>query len=128
MPFSVQAVVPILRSFDADKAREFYVDYLGMSVDFEHRFTAEAPLYQQVSRGDLVLHLSEHHGDATPGATVYVRATGLTALAAELSAKEYRFLNPGVYTDELGTWLELTDPFGNRLRLHEQEPPPSPSE
>ncbi len=119
MPFSVHEVVPILRIFDTDKAREFYVDYLGMSVGFEHRFSDDAPVYLQVSRGDLVLHLSEHHGDATPGATVYVRAAGLADLAAELTSKHYPFLNPGVYTDELGTWLELTDPFGNRLRLHE---------
>lgn len=26
-------VVPVLRTFDTDKASEFYVDYLGMSVD-----------------------------------------------------------------------------------------------
>ena len=34
----------------------------------------------EVSRGDLVLHLSEHHGDCCPGACVYVRTTGLEAL------------------------------------------------
>lgn len=31
-------VIPILRIFDVEKARAFYVDYLGMKVDFEHRF------------------------------------------------------------------------------------------
>lgn len=30
--------VPIFRIFDVAKAREFYVDYLGMTVDWEHRF------------------------------------------------------------------------------------------
>jgi hypothetical protein len=61
---------PVLRIFDEDKAREFYVDYLGMTVDFEHRFDPDSPLYMQVSRGVLVLHLSEHHGDGTPGTHV----------------------------------------------------------
>ncbi|MGD0192625.1 MAG: glyoxalase superfamily protein, partial [Rhizomicrobium sp.] len=61
------AVVPVFRMFDIAKAREFYVDYLGFSWDWEHRFDADAPLYAQVSRAGLRLHLSEHHGDGTPG-------------------------------------------------------------
>ncbi len=36
-------VVPILRIFDVDKARQFYVDYLGFNVDGEHRFSDDAP-------------------------------------------------------------------------------------
>ena len=30
--------IPILRMFDETKAREFYLDFLGFSVEFEHRF------------------------------------------------------------------------------------------
>lgn len=30
--------IPILRMFDEAKAREFYLDFLGFSVEFEHRF------------------------------------------------------------------------------------------
>lgn len=43
-------VVPILRSFDEGKAREFYVTWLGFEVDWEHRFDPGTPLYMQVSR------------------------------------------------------------------------------
>ena len=50
-----------------EKAREFYIEFLGFAVDWEHRFEGVAPVYMQVSRGNLVLHLSEHHGDACPG-------------------------------------------------------------
>jgi ribosomal-protein-alanine N-acetyltransferase len=113
-------VVPILRIFDVDKAKEFYVDYLGFTVDWEHRFEDGMPLYMQVSRGDLVLHLSEHHGDATPGSTVYVQTRGVREYHAELREKEYAYLRPGVEEDELGVWLSLLDPFGNQLRLNEQ--------
>lgn len=67
MGFSVSRVIPILRIFDVAKAREFYVDYLGFSVDFEHRFHDNAPLYMGISRDGLVLHLSEHHGDPSTG-------------------------------------------------------------
>jgi len=36
--------IPILRMFDEAKAREFYLDFLGFSVEFEHRFEADLPL------------------------------------------------------------------------------------
>jgi len=54
-------VTPILRIFDEAKALEFYVDFLGFKVDWQHRFEANFPLYLQVSLGECVLHLSEHH-------------------------------------------------------------------
>ncbi len=113
------SVVPILRIFDVDKARRFYVDYLGFSVDWEHRFSEGSPLFMQVSRGALVLYLSEHHGDGTPGTAVYVETRGVRAYHAELRTKGYAYLNPGVSVDEMGTCMTLLDPFGNTLRLNE---------
>jgi catechol 2,3-dioxygenase-like lactoylglutathione lyase family enzyme len=64
MQLSHVRTVPILRSFDETKAREFYVDFLGFTVDWTHRFEPDLPLYMQVSRDGIVLHISEHHGDA----------------------------------------------------------------
>lgn len=113
-------VIPILRMFDAGKATEFYVTYLGMTVDWEHRFKPELPLYLQVSRGDLVLHLSEHHGDGTPGTVIYVDTTDVASLHAELRSKEYSHLNPALETDEIGTHVSVLDPFGNTLRFNER--------
>jgi hypothetical protein len=63
MEIRFTSVIPILRIFDIRKADEFYQEFLGFSVDWDHRFDANAPLYRQISRGDLILHLSEHHGD-----------------------------------------------------------------
>lgn len=110
-------VVPVLRTFDTDKATEFYVDHLGMTVDWEHRFEPELPLYRQVSRGDLVLHLTEHHGDSTPGSVVYVYMTGVRELHAELAAKPSAGSRPGLEQTDGRTELTLIDPFGNRLRF-----------
>lgn len=112
--------VPILRIFDIAKAREFYVGFLGFAVDWEHRFEPELPLYMQVSREGLTLHLTEHYGDCCPGSTVFIRTNGLDRFHAELMAKKYGYLRPGV---EITPWsakvMELTDPFGNRLRFSE---------
>lgn len=119
MDVTFRKVVPILRIFDVGKAKEFYVDYLGFRLDWEHRSSDDAPLYLQVSKGGLVLHLSEHHGDGTPGSAVYVETGGVRAYHAELRGKEYRFLRPGVGVDEIGTCMTLLDPFGNTLRFNE---------
>ena len=113
-------VCPILRIFDEAKAREFYVDFLGFSVDWEHRFGENFPLYMQVSRAGLVLHLSGHHGDATPGSTVFVETLRVEAYQRELVAKDYTYMKAGVEPLPWGMQMEVTDPFGNRIRFCER--------
>lgn len=119
---SLRAVqtAPIFRIFDVAKAREFYLDFLGFSLDWEHRFEPELPVYMQVSLGGLVLHLSEHHGDACPGSTAFVRVQDLAAYHAQLLAKNYPYLRPGLErTDRGSLCVEVLDPFGNRIRFDE---------
>jgi hypothetical protein len=112
--------VPVFRIFSLEKAREFYLDFLGCRIDWEHRFDDDAPVYMQVSRGNLALHLSEHHGDGTPGSIAYVYATGVEALHRELNAKKYRHNRPGLQRQDWGM-LEMTvvDPFNNRITFAE---------
>ena len=57
------STIPIFRIFDESKARQFYLEFLGFSLDWAHRFEPALPLYMQVSRSGCVLHLSQHHGD-----------------------------------------------------------------
>jgi len=109
-------ITPILRSFDAAKAREFYVDFLGFTIDWEHRFAPGMPLYMQVSRNGCVLHLTEHHGDCCPGAGMRIRVSDIDAFHAELSAKHYGHARPGIADTPWGSRdVSVTDPFGNRL-------------
>ena len=116
----VRRVVPVLRIFSVEKAREFYVDFLGFTVDWEHRFDDDAPLYMQVSRAGMSLHLSEHHGDGTPGAVVFVEMTGLDDFHREITARRYRYLRPGLEDTPWGfREMQVTDPFGNRIRFSE---------
>lgn len=108
--------VPILRILDEAKAREFYVDFLGFKVDWEHRFDANAPLYMQVSRDACVLHLSEHYGDCVPGSAIRIETDNVDALNRELNGRHYKYAHPGVgdtpwNTREMG----IKDPFGNRV-------------
>ncbi len=113
-------ITPILRSFDEAKAREFYVDFLGFKVDWEHRFEAGLPLYMQVSKDDCILHLSEHHGDCCPGAALRIAITDVKAYQQELLAKRYKNSRPGVEHQPWGEWaMSIGDPFGNRLDFYE---------
>jgi len=119
---SLQALqtIPILRIFSIEKAREFYVGFLGFTVDWEHRFDPAAPIYMQVSRAGCVLHLSEHHGDCCPGSTVFVRVAGLDEFHREITSKNYGYLRPGVErTFHDSKCMEVIDPFGNRIRFDE---------
>ncbi|APW60053.1 glyoxalase superfamily protein [Paludisphaera borealis] len=112
--------VPILRIFDIEKAKEFYVGFLGFKVEWEHRYEPTMPVYMQITRDGLTLHLSEHHGDCCPGSTVYVRAKGLDAYHAEITSKGYPYMRPGVEETPWNTReLMVIDPFGNRLRFGE---------
>lgn len=109
--------IPILRMFDEAKAREFYLDFLGFSVEFEHRFEADLPLYLGISRDGLQLHLSEHHGDASPGSTVFVPMHNIELLRDELQGKRYGYGRPDIVQQGWGKELQVYDPFGNRIRF-----------
>ena len=116
-------VTPILRMFDIAKAREFYLDFLGFEVRFEHRFDDNAPLYMGIVRDDCELHLSEHHGDGSPGAHIRVEVADVAGLHRELTAKKYRFAGPGLEETPWRTReVTVSDPFGNRLTFSENMP------
>ena len=108
--------IPAIRIFDEAKAREFYLDFLGFKIDFEHRFGENFPLFMQVSRDDCVLQLSEHHGGASPGAGVLVQVQEIRELRDELIGKNYKYAHPELETKEWGaTEMSVVDPFSNTL-------------
>ena len=121
MAIQILQTIPLLRIFDAQKAKDFYIGFLGFTIDWEHRFDDRAPLYMQVSRAGCALHLTEHHGDCCPGSTVFVWMTGIDEFHAEITARQYGFNRPGVeraFYD--AKCMEVTDPFGNRIRFNER--------
>ncbi|NYT75355.1 VOC family protein [Halomonas sp. QX-2] len=114
-------VIPIIRIFEEAKAKEFYLEFLGMSLDWEHRFEPSFPIYMQVSRGDLVFHLSEHSGDCTPGSKTFVNTDELEALHREVSSQGYRYCLPEITTAPWGDRVfEVVDPFSNRILFNER--------
>lgn len=113
---------PVLRSFDEALAKAFYRDFLGFEVVFEHRFEPDLPLYMGVRSGDCALHLSEHYGDATPGAAVRIPIDDVVGYASALRAKRFGNARPGKPKPAPWGTIEftVTDPAGNRLTFYSE--------
>src|SRR3954465_11421931 len=120
---SIQPAVPILRMFDLAATKRFYLDYLGCTLDWQDG-EGDRPIYLQVSRGDLVLHLSSHSDAGAPGTPALTETPGVASLHEELRSKNYPFLNPGVGGGPGdGREMVLIDPASNRLRFYERARP-----
>ena len=115
-----ERTIPILRMFSVEKAKEFYFDFLGFKLDWEHRFEKNAPLYMQISRSNAVLQLSEHFSDGTPGSAVYFYMKGIEEFHRELLAKNYSHSRPGLHDQTWGMIeMMIDDPSGNKIRFGE---------
>ena len=113
------SVTPILRLFDEAITKQFYVDFLGFKIDWEHRFADNAPLYMQVSRDDCILHLSGHFGDCCPGGAIRVAIGDVDAYQQELIARQYKHAHPGVGEVPWGgREMSIHDPAHNRLTFY----------
>jgi catechol 2,3-dioxygenase-like lactoylglutathione lyase family enzyme len=118
-----QRVFPQLRMTDWQRSRAFYVEGLGFTVDWEHRFEPGFPVLAQLTRDGLSLFLSEHAGDCQVGGACYFVVDDVDALAREIRAR-------GVTPDELPCdtpWhtreMNIIDPDGNRLRFANEAKP-----
>ena len=122
---TVEKTIPILRIFDYQKTIEFYVDWLGFEIVWEHHFEENTPVYIEVKKDGLTLHLSEHHGDGTPGNRVFVWCTGVKKYHEELINKKYKYNRPGFEETFYGSWcVQIDDPFGNKILFNEKRPQP----
>lgn len=118
--YELHSPTPLLRMFDVAKAKAFYLDYLGFRVDWEHRFEPGMPLYMQISSGSCKLHLSEHHGDCTPGSAVRIEVTNIRGYYELLASRDYAYARPGLENAFGGGEICVVDPFGNRIVFYEQ--------
>ena len=120
---SLNQVIPVLSVASREAAREFYAGVLGFKFDWGDEASAEHGFYAQISRNDLQLHLTT---DSPPraGADVYFRKTGVDALQHEVAAKFGGAHAPTIHdTFYDARELGIEDPFGNRLRFVEINPP-----
>jgi catechol 2,3-dioxygenase-like lactoylglutathione lyase family enzyme len=116
----LQKIIPILRIFDVAKAKEFYIDWLGFTIGFEHQFEPNAPYYFGIYKDDIELHLSEHYGDGTPGSNVFIVCNEIEKYFAELQSRPYKYYRPNIINTFYNTKsIIIQDPFGNKLSFNE---------
>ena len=111
-----EQIVPVLHVTDARETTKWY-SRLGFTLESEHQFAENMPVYAFLKRGDSPLHLSEHAGDAKPDTLVYMYVDEVDSIAE-------KFGEP-VRDQPWGkreVWL--TDPDGNRWRIGAPGTPP----
>ena len=102
------------------KAKDFYVDFLGFAMDWQHRFENGLLRYVQISKDCCILYLSEHHGDGSLGTALSIATNELDAFQRNLLAKRYPYARPGIQETPWGSRdMSVIDPFGNRLTFTE---------
>ena len=112
--------VPVMLSLDEAKGHEFYCNFLGFEIEFEHRFAPHMPVYLRLKRGPVELHLSPHRGARRCVTAVFVWMTGVDDYRRELTASGARFTVPEAVDQTWGREITVVDPFGNRLRFCER--------
>ncbi len=112
-----QTVVPQLRITDPRRSRAFYVDGLGFSVDWEHRFGPGLPVFMQLTRAGQSLFLTEHEGDCKVGGAAYFVVPDVDACHREFVSRGIVPTEPPCDTPGLPREMVVTDPDGNRLRF-----------
>jgi hypothetical protein len=97
LPLIMAKTIPIFRIFDYDRAISHYIDWMEFKIDWEGHLEKGSPVYMQISKGDLVLHLSEHSGDCSPGARIYIENyLDLKSYHKLLLDKKYKYNRPGI--------------------------------
>lgn len=110
-------MVPQLRTTNWERTRVFYVEGLGFTVDWEHRFEPGFPVFAQVTRDGLSLFLTEHAGDCQPGGAAYLVVDDVDALYHEISGRGIRPAERPGDTEWGAREMTVVDPDGNRLRF-----------
>lgn len=119
----LQKTIPIIRIFDEALAKDYYLNWLGFSLNWEHRFEENAPLYCSIQKDAAEFHLSEHFGDGVPGIRLFIECTQLEQWCRALNEKKYRYYRPAVEkTFYNSLCMTLKDPFGNTLLFNQALP------
>ncbi|MDZ7871857.1 MAG: glyoxalase superfamily protein [Rhizobium sp.] len=85
--------------------------------------TASARIFRstaKMSRGACVLHLSEHAGDASPGAKAFALDAGPRRLPFGTDGQELSLPQTRAEGRAMGAQMTVTDPFSNRIAFCER--------
>ena len=112
-----ESTISMLRVTDARASEKFYCQKLGFQKSWEYDPGDGEPVFIEITRDKVSLHLSEHEGDGPLGVQLYVNVANAGALYDELTQNGVSIGDPP-YDAEWGhTVFELQDLDGNTLRI-----------
>ncbi len=116
-----QPAIPVIGVLSAQQATDFYISFLGFAFDWGEPHPAR-PMCAQISRSGVTIHLNEHADSS--GSEILIRMNGLEAFHNELSTKRSHQSPARIHAaPDDRQELHVTDPFGNRLRFSQNNPP-----
>src|SRR5262245_29294468 len=113
----MQKVVPALRITNYERSKAFYVDGLGFTVQWEHRFKPHFPVFASIERDAMEIFLTEHTGDCPVGGLVHFYVADVDAWYAEFKRKGISVHEPPNQSIEGLRDMTVVDPDGNKLRF-----------
>jgi hypothetical protein len=113
---------PVLRVFDYGSAIDFYVNWLGFTIDWEKK-PDEGPFRIQLSLKEITLHLVQYPDKGGPGTWVLITGfKNMVPFRKIISLKSSKFPKPHLrqVPGEPNTLsMTVTDPFFNRIEFRE---------
>ncbi|CAN5804653.1 hypothetical protein BH09PSE5_BH09PSE5_46190 [soil metagenome] len=88
---SCHATFPFLHIDDYEKAKAYQAGWLGFEIDWEFRHEPSLPVYMQVSRDGMCLHVSEHRGGNAGPATSHIEVDDLDGWVFEMKPRDPSF-------------------------------------
>ena len=83
MALPAQRVIPALRITDYERSKAYYVEKLGFTVEWEHRFAPHLPVFMSIVRDGMQIYLSQHSGDCQVGGLVHFIISDVDAWHAD---------------------------------------------
>ncbi len=117
MAIPKQRVVPALRITNYARSKIFYIDGLGFSIGWEHRFEPHFPVFLSISFDGMEIFLSEHSGDCQVGGLVHFDVPDVDAIYAAFRSRGIAVKGPPTESLEGMRDMTVVDPDGNQLRF-----------
>ena len=112
-----QSTISTFRVADARVAETFYRDKLGFKTSWEFDPGDGSPVFVEVMRDAVAIHLSEHDGDGPEAVSIYVNVADAQALYEEITGKGVVIEAPPEAMPWRHVVFELQDPDGNIMRF-----------
>lgn len=116
-PVRFLGTIPTFRVKDTAAAEVFYRDKLGFTTSWEHDPGDGHPVFLEMVRDNIALHLSEHEGDGPEEVSIHINVTDARALFREFLSAGAEIPDPPQDAEWDEVVFSLNDLDGNTLRF-----------